>query len=170
MTLEVEIYITRKKRFSNKCFVEKVKRCKGYTLMELIVVMAIIAIMLSFCTLGGKWYKTYLNRIDTNYTGDSIFIFITNAKQYCREKESRGCICFNTIDNQITFVCNGKLRDSFQLPKGFNLYGTNLTDNMINIDGKGFTSDACTIKFRDKEGRLHSLTLCVGTAYVEIQN
>jgi len=149
---------------------KEVMKNKGYTLIELIAVMAIIAILLTSYGIGIKWYKSCLNRIDTSYTQDSILIFITNSKHYCREKGSRGYISFDIVDNEMIFFCDGKCRDKFQLPSELSLYGTNLMDNKIHIDNTGFTSDACTIKFKDREGKLHNITLCVGTAYVEIKD
>ena len=154
----------------NRLFSKNKNRYKGYTLIELIAVMAIIAIVLAFCSIGGKWYKHYMNGIDTSYTSDSILFFITNSKQYCREKESKGCITFDVIENKIIFSSNGLVRDEFLLPCGYTLNGTNLPINEINIDNSGFSSDACTIKFRDREEKLHSITMCVGTAYVEIKD
>lgn len=143
---------------------------RGYTLIELIAVMAIITIILAFYSIGVNGFKSYSNKIDTNFTNDSVLIFITNAKQYCREKEKNGCVSFDVIRNEIIFSCDSKAKDKFLLPSGFSLIGANLPINEIRIDNTGFISDACTIKFRDREEKLHSISLCVGTAYVEIKD
>jgi len=148
----------------------KRKKYNGHTLIELMIVISIIGILLASYTMSSTSYNSYLNSIDVKYGQDSILAFITNAKQYCREKERSGFIVFNTVENQISFYSESKLRDRLPLPGSLSLYGVNTTDSRIHIDNKGFTADACTIKFRDKKGKMHSLTLCVGTAYVEIQD
>ena len=142
----------------------------GHTLIELMVVIAIIAILLASYTISSNSYNSYLNSIDIKYGQDSILVFIINAKQYCREKEKSGYIVFDTIENQLRFYSESKLRDKFLFPSSLKLYGINTSDSKINIDNKGFTTDACTIQFRDKKGKIHSITLCVGTACVEIQD
>jgi prepilin-type N-terminal cleavage/methylation domain-containing protein len=145
---------------------------RGFTLNELIVVLAIISLLgLILANTAGS-YKSYNNRINVDYCNNSIMMLINGAKSYCRAAGATGRVTFDKKNSTINFYSGNKLTNKFVFPQGFKLYEITLPPGKygLDINEAGFTSDACTIRYTDRKGITHSTTMCVGTAYVEIQN
>lgn len=144
-------------------------KLKGSTLIELILVIGLFSILLSFTLINMGAFSSMKNRIDVDLTGNRIINFINNSKIYCRDKGKQGgYIYFNVKDGNITFSSGLEEIFKMELPEGFTLNQVS-NDNRIKIDNRGITADACSIKFKDRKGEMHCLTMCVGTAYVEFK-
>jgi prepilin-type N-terminal cleavage/methylation domain-containing protein len=145
---------------------------KGYSLNELIIVIAIFSILSGLLIKGALNYKTYSNKIDVDYCNNSIMKFINSAKAYCRNKEKSGYIYFDSPNGIIYFLTGEVLEDKYALPAGFRLNDVNLGIGKyaIEIDARGFTNNACTISYVDRKRSMHRITMCVGTSYVEIKD
>lgn len=151
-------------------FSKHINKNKGTTLIELLLVISISAIVMSSSFMGYKSFKTYSNNIDNKYYKNSIHNLINGAKQSCRTKKQVGRIYFFTNTNEIAFYLNLQQINKLEAPKGFDLLEVNTNySNLIIIDKYGFTSDACTIKYKDRKGIVNKLTICVGTGYVDIK-
>lgn len=147
---------------------DKIKR-RGFTVIELLLVLSIFSILLSFSLVNLSTFNNFKNKIDVDLTNNNILDFINKSKTYCRDKKGEGgYIYFDTRNNEITF--NVGLDEIFKLklPEGFVLNPVR-DDNRIKIDNMGITEDACSIKFKDRKGEMHCITMCVGTAYVDIK-
>jgi prepilin-type N-terminal cleavage/methylation domain-containing protein len=144
----------------------------GYTLNEIVITIAIVTIISSFLVKGFLNYKIYLNRMDVEYCNNSIMNLLNGAKGYCRNKGVNGYIFFDGKNGVIYFMSGKELVDKYSIPSKFKLNNVNLGTGKyaINIDVRGFTSDACTISYQDREGSTHKITICVGTSYVEIKD
>lgn len=142
---------------------------KGFTLIELVLVLGIISIFLSFSLINIGAYRKLTNKVDEEIFSNSLLNFINNSKEYCRDNGTGGYIYFNSDNNVITFNCGLKQIYRISLPEGF-IMNKVRTDNRIQIDNRGITADACTINFKDREETMHSMSMCVGTAYLEIKN
>lgn len=142
---------------------------KGFTLIEMLVVIGIIATFLSFSLINFGAYRKLTNKVDSEIFSNSLLNFINNSKEYCRDNGSGGYIYFNCDNDVITFNCGLKEIYRLPLPEGFEMNKVR-DDNKIQIDNRGITADACTINFKDREGTMHSMGMGVGTAYVEIKN
>lgn len=145
---------------------------KGYTLNELIITIAIITILGAFFVKGIQNYKIYINNVDVDYCNNSILGLINDAKSYCRSKEVNGYIFFDTKIKTIYFIVNSELVNKYLLPSKFILNNITLGQGSYSmvINANGFTSDACTISYLDREGNKHKISVCVGTSYVEIKD
>ncbi|WP_368487847.1 type II secretion system protein [Clostridium sp. BJN0013] len=144
-------------------------KSKGFTLIELILVIGLFSMLLSFSLINMGAFSSIKNKIDVDLTGNRIVNFINNSKLYCRDKGKQGgYIYFNVRDGNITFNSGLTEISKMELPEGFTLNQVS-DDNKIKIDSRGITADACSIKFKDRKGELHCLTMCVGTAYVEFK-
>ncbi|UZQ50891.1 type II secretion system protein [Clostridium kluyveri] len=144
-------------------------KLKGFTLIELILVIGLFSILLSFTLINMGAFSSMKNRIDVDLTGNRIINFINNSKIYCRDKGKQGgYIYFNVKDGNITFSSGLEEIFKMELPEGFTLNQVS-NDNRIKIDNRGITADACSIKFKDRKGEMHCLTMCVGTTYVEFK-
>lgn len=142
-------------------------KIKGFTLVELMLVVGLFSLLLSFSLVNMRAFGSLKNKIDVDVTSNTIINFINNSKLYCRDKSKQGgYIYFNVKDGNMAFYTGLQQIYKMQLPEGFVLNGVN-GDNKIKIDSRGITSDACSIKFKDRRGEIHCLTMCVGTAYVE---
>ena len=142
---------------------------KGFTIIELMVTLSIVCIFLSYTLMNMKGYTQISNDIDVNYSENKIVNFINMSRQYCKINDTRGHIYFVPSLDEVWFLSNTQHSDRFYLPEGFTLNPINLSTGYITIDQRGFTANACTIKFSDRKDKIHSITICVGTAYVEIK-
>lgn len=142
---------------------------KGFTLMELLVYMALLSISVSFITLNINGFSNIMNNLDYTLCDQSIINFINNGKQYCREKGMSGRICFSHDDKSIIFYCSGIRINKYKLPEKFMFTKGGNNKKEIGVNWKGVTGAACTIAYKDRKGKIHEITISVGTAHVEIK-
>ena len=153
-----------------KCI--KINSSKGYTLIELIVVMGIFFMLVGGGLISTGQVVNYQNTLEVEGCKNNILVFINKSRLYCRNKSRGGEILFDTINNEIRFKMGTSILDRISMPRGFKLKDINPASgkNYISIDKEGFTKDACTIwfldKFKDSDNRL---TICSGTWYLEIK-
>lgn len=144
-------------------------KTKGFTLLELLLVMSIFSILLSFSLINLGAFSKITNKVEVDLTDNNIINFINKSKAYCRDnRKEGGYIYFDENNKSITFIIGLDEIFKMKLPDGFTLNKVR-DDNKIKIDNRGITQDACSIKFKDRKGEIHCLTMCVGTAYVEIK-
>lgn len=143
-------------------------KSKGFTIIELLIVLGIISILFSCSLINFSGCSKLQNRIDVDIFSNSLINLINNSKQYCRDKNVGGYLYFDTGKNIIYLNSGTQLVYKLKLPDKFKL---NIVrpGNKIKIDNRGITEDACTIQYKDREGEMHSITMCVGTAFVEFK-
>jgi prepilin-type N-terminal cleavage/methylation domain-containing protein len=143
---------------------------RGFTLIELIITMSVMAVIGSEMAFGVTSYYKAVNKYNVQFAENSILGIISNAKQYCREKNKSGYILFNTINNDISFNSEGVRKDYYKMPGKIKLDSISTRNNMIEINNKGIIGgDACTITIEDSYSKHYNITICVGTFYVEIK-
>lgn len=142
---------------------------KGLTLIELIFFMSLCTVVftISFIKLSG--YNKIKNNIAVDEIGVSLINFINNSREMCMEEKKQGYIYFNVKENKMIFNIAYTYKEELHFPKEIIMKSVNSPGGKIIIDNRGFTSNACTIKFKDEEGRIHKVTICVGTAHVEFK-
>ena len=143
---------------------------KGFTLIEVIVAISIMTVFFGCGLLNLKNFSRIENNIDEQIFRNTLVDFIVNSKIYCRDNNINGYIYFVTSKNTAQFCCSTAVIKSVKLPANFSDLSVNRTGGKVFIDNKGFSRDACTIKFKDRNGGIHYLTICVGTSYVEFKN
>jgi prepilin-type N-terminal cleavage/methylation domain-containing protein len=148
------------------------RKNKGFTLVETLVVMAIVSIISSIIFLEMKSYNSFKNDMDASYFNDDIVSFINEARHYCIEKECHGEISFYVNATTMKFYEGSVLKDESALPLGFIITSNDVTtsDNQIYIENTGVITTPCSLQYRDRKGIVHLITIGVGTANVEIQN
>ncbi|GAA0743559.1 peptidase [Clostridium oceanicum] len=143
---------------------------KGFVLFELIIYMAILMIVFSVGFISIKKYTKVSSDIVSSEFSNSLIDFINNAKKVCRENNKGGFIYFDIGKEKIDFSMSNKLVKSIKLNDSIDLISINTHGNNIYINNQGMTKNACTIKFKDNSNKIHNITICVGTAYVQIKN
>lgn len=143
---------------------------KGYTLIELVICMAVILIFASVCFVNIGAYEKMSILINSHYCESSIISFICNSKKYCRNNNTPGTIIFDDSNDLMVFSVGKYVKNVYRFPKNFILENvkTDKGYNIVTIDKTGFTSDACTIRYHDDHNyfKPKSITILVGTDYV----
>lgn len=141
----------------------------GFTLIEVLIALSIIMISFSFSIGIIKSYKKIFCSTDVQKCSSLIVSFIMEAKHYCRNNNAPGTIIFDTANNVMIYSVNTNVVRKYKLPDGFKLSEINSKDRMITINSNGLTGSACSVKYIDREGNEHKITMRVGTFYVEIK-
>jgi prepilin-type N-terminal cleavage/methylation domain-containing protein len=141
----------------------------GFTLIEVLVSLSIITALFGCSLINVKNYAAIGNKIDVEVFGNSLVNFIVTSKKYCRDNNTGGYLYFLPSKNTIQLSCNSKNIKIVKMPEGFSDLYVNRLEGKIFIDNKGFTSDACTIRFKDRSGGAHYITISVGTANVDFK-
>ncbi|KGI39824.1 type II secretion system protein [Clostridium tetani] len=145
------------------------KRKPGFTLIELIIVMAIISSVAIVININRKGFSTLTNSIDCKMCNNEITNFINISKQRSRESNTLGNILFSKSNNSLILYSNSKKIKEYSLPKGFKMRNVNAQNNRIYITSRGLIQDACTFTYEDRKGETHAITICVGTGHVQVK-
>ncbi|OFI07577.1 hypothetical protein CLOACE_01810 [Clostridium acetireducens DSM 10703] len=147
-----------------------IKYKKAFTLLELVITLSILSIFLTFNIVNYKNYNSIINNVDNEVFYTSLINLINNSKVYCRKNKVNGTIYYKYNEKEFVFKANKKIIDKIKIPNKFKLTYMNSKHQCININNKGMSSDACTIRYKDRKGKTHRITMCVGTSYVEYKN
>ena len=142
---------------------------KGFTLIEITVVMAVMGILMSCSVISLKYYKDMQNKMDVDYNCNAIVSFINNSKMYCKENSCSAVITFDKIRSKILLDRRLETVNEFILPKNITLVditGTQWDDDIV-IDRMGSTGDAGSITLMDNNKKIYIIRMGVGTVYVD---
>lgn len=144
---------------------------KGFTLIEILVCITIISIITSITLIQVKNYKALKNDIEVKNFNCEMISFINAVRGECILKESFGQISFQKGSNEVKAYEGINLKSRLELPSGFTIKENNVvtSDNLIYVDSNGMISTPCTLKYSDRNGNKHTITIGVGTAYAEIK-
>ncbi|RXI49448.1 hypothetical protein DP130_05175 [Clostridium tetani] len=145
------------------------KRKPGFTLIELIIVMAIISSVAIVININRKGFSTLTNSIDCKMCNNEITNLINISKQRSRESNTLGNILFSKSNNSLILYSNAKKIKEYNLPKDFKMRNVNAQNNRIYITSRGLIQDACTFTYEDRKGETHAITICVGTGHVQVK-
>lgn len=143
---------------------------RGFTFIEIILVIAIISFIAGGSAVSVRYYKTVKNKVDGDYYCNAVVNFINNSKMYCRENSCSAIITFDIEKNEmklrngIVLVTKLIFSDKITL---FEVQGRRINRDII-FDRRGYSNDACTIILKDNNSVDHEITMRVGTAYVKI--
>jgi len=143
---------------------------KGFTLIEIILVLSIISIIGGCSVISLKYYKTVKNKLDADYYCNATVSFINNSKMYCREKACSAIVTFDIPRNEMKLENGIEIVNKLEFSNKITLYQVTgrQSNGDIVIDNKGYSNDACTIILKDNNSVDHDITMRVGTAYVKI--
>jgi prepilin-type N-terminal cleavage/methylation domain-containing protein len=143
---------------------------RGFTLIEMVIVIAIISIVGGTSVVSFKYYKTITNKADAQYYCNAIVNFINNSKMYCRENSCSGIVTFDIENNNMKLEDGISEVEELIFTDKIKLYEVigRRSNRDIVIDKRGSTNDACTIMLIDNNSIKHKITVRVGTEYVKI--
>lgn len=140
---------------------------RGYTLLELIVVMSILVVLMPIAVKGSSVYK-FIDNITAYSLKNDIANLISFAKHYSYNTGNTGRLEIDNINGEISFIdtkneLTKNIIAKVTLPKGYNfLAGFN-----ISVSNKGVVSGDSII-FKSLSGGYHEVTISVGIDFVNI--
>lgn len=139
---------------------------RGYTLIEVIAVMAINLILLTGVISVSKIYEKNLNRIMTNSIVNDVSNLISFSKYYCRYNNISGAIQANKNSGEIYFKDISGINEiikKIDLPEGYTMsYSYDLQINNLGH----VQSDSIIIK--DRYGNVSKITISTGLDTVNV--
>ncbi|MDU5110918.1 MAG: prepilin-type N-terminal cleavage/methylation domain-containing protein [Clostridium sp.] len=122
---------------------------KGYTLIEVIIVLSIMLLLSSLASLGYKFYKNSVEKIKLESTALEVRDLLSFSKAYCRKNEITGNLSVELDRKSISFtVDNNKapIKKVIKLEDGLEI-GSNFSGNN-KVSEEGFITKAGTINIR----------------------
>ena len=143
---------------------------RGFTLIEIIIVLSIMSLIGGCSVVSIRYYKTLKNKVDSDYACSSVVSFINNSKIYCRENYCTANIYFDMTKKEMKLAYEMKVVNKLILSNkitSFEITGRR-KGGEIQIDNYGFSNDAFTITIKDNNEKTHHITMKVDTGYVSI--
>lgn len=148
----------------------KYKNHRGITLIELVISLSIIFSIISICSINLiKVNKSFMNNVSVDFFNNYMLQIIGNSALYCKEHNRSGYLLFKEDNKTIKFFCNNSKVDEYKLPKGFEFVSPEVFQRKIEIDNLGMVIKACTINYIDSKDNMNTITIRVGTRYVQIK-
>lgn len=151
-----------------KVMIKNKLKSKGFMLIELVLALTIISILLSYSFINLTGMNTLQNDIEAENFGNVMVNFINNSREYCRDKNISGYIYFDNDRKNLTLNCGLEEIAKLHLPDKFTL-AIGRSDKKIQIINDGEIVGATKITFIDRKGKIHHVTVCVGSAYVDFK-
>lgn len=142
-------------------------KSKGFTLIELMLVLTIISILLSYSFINLTGLNTLQNDIEGETFGNVMVNFINNSREYCRDNDIRGYIYLDEDKSELTLNCGLEEIHKMKLPDKF-ILAIGKKGRKMEINSAGKITDPCTIRFKDRRNN-HRITVSVGTTYVDFK-
>ncbi|MGG7058670.1 pilus assembly FimT family protein [Clostridium nigeriense] len=143
---------------------------KGYTLIELIIVLSIIAVISSITTINIVKFKEKMEIIEFNSVANEVKSLLSFGKAYCRKNKVSGQILVGNNRKTITFEVTNKdfpitktikLNKDIEVGSNFKVSSSITSDNN-NITDEGYIKSAGTITLTHKSNKRINITVSVG--------
>lgn len=139
-------------------------RKKGYTLIEVIVVLSIITILSTAIIGGTKYFKNKSESLKFQNIAYEVKSLLSFAKSYCRKNNVVGNIVISNDRKSIFFEVSDsryKLNRIIQLESGIEI-GSNFKLGRTKVNDEGFIKEAGTITLSDNNSKFIKITISVG--------
>lgn len=139
---------------------------RGYTLLELIIVLAIILVLMLPTLNISKSYIKSIEKIKGKSIVNDISNLISYSKYYCRQNNSQGLIEISRSKGKIVFKDTSgrsKTIKTIILEDGFKF----VSNDSLSINKIGSVESA-TIRIMNEKGDLYKVTIATGVDTVNI--
>lgn len=150
-------------------------RNKGYTLIEVIFTITLATLLYSMVFVNYSKISSITNDLDCKYYENAVKNLLLKSKYYCRLNEITGQILFESQGRNIYFrdlsqAGKPKVVYLITFPSEYEINYVSFKNNQIFISSNGTVrGDAGKIEFKDKRGKIHIITMRVGSSYVDIK-
>lgn len=143
---------------------------KGYTIIELIIVLAIISLISSITVINITKVKENLEMLELKHSANEVKSLLSYAKSYCRNNKVTGKITVGLDRKTITFVVsdiNYKTSKTITVSKNVEVgsnfkVSSSITSSDNNITEQGYIKSAGNIKLTHKSKKTIDITISVG--------
>lgn len=145
---------------------------KGYTLIELIIVLSIMLLLSNLALLGYRSYKNSAEKIKLESTALEVRDLLSFSKAYCRKNEIIGNISVELDKKSIYFTVDDKkaqIKKIIKLEDGIEI-GSNFKGNNT-VNEEGFITKAGTINIRSSYlNKFLELKISVGNDIIRVSD
>lgn len=145
---------------------------KGYTLIELVVVMAILVILLGSGFTIINILKNIKSEVEVEDEIYEVHSILSYAKAYCRKNLCDGEVVIDTVKNSIVFkyrdknnINNKLVGKSEKFPENIKISANFKPINLVNVSNMGYLKNSGTIFINDGE-KQYKITIAVGNDIV----
>lgn len=143
---------------------------KGFTLIELIVVLSIMSILFSISFPCIESYRTFKRKKQLEHYTQLTIDFINNCKGICRAEKKSGIIVKFFSDNELCLYLNDKLYRKITYPKEITLKDKGYEEKInIYVKNSGVINNGFTIRVVNKKGECKNITFNVYTNYGKVK-
>lgn len=143
---------------------------RGYTLIELIIVLSIITIFSSITIINISKFKESMDIIEFENIGTEVKSLLSFGKSYCRKNKVPGKFIVGLDRKTITFVVTDKnfpISKSIKLKNdmdiGSNFYSSkDIKTDENNITDEGYIKSAGSIVITNSNKKVIKITISVG--------
>lgn len=143
---------------------------KGYTIIELIIVLAIISLISSITAMKITKVKENLEILELKHSANEVKSLLSYAKAYCRKNKVAGQITVGLDRKTITFAVDDReyriskritVSKNVEVGSNFKI-SSSITSSNNNITEQGYIKSAGNIKLTHKSKKTIDITISVG--------
>lgn len=139
---------------------------KGFTLIELMVTMALISIITATSLICLKGFKELKEKTEMDHAVNSVVEFINAAKSFSRNNNCSTNINISGNKDELELYSNIEKVKFCKLPRGIKITRVTSDGDDIKINNVGKAINACTLTLNNDGSLTSEITIKVGTGYV----
>lgn len=143
---------------------------RGFTLIELMVTMALISIITATSLICLKGFKELKEKTDMDHAVNSVVEFINAAKSFSRNNNCSTNINISGNKDELELYSNIEKIKFCKLPRGIKITRVTSDGDDIKINNVGKAINACTLTLNNDGSLTREITIKVGTGYVSEKN
>ena len=140
---------------------------KGYTLIEVIITISIIAMLTSIVSLGSSYYRKTVDKMKSQSILTEIKAFLSFSKSYCREKNQPGQIFIDEKGKYMKVNLLGKEVKVINFNDDFSI-GSNFSNQIVDINSEGFITKYGTFYIYKNNKNMGKITIAVSIDTVRV--
>lgn len=139
---------------------------KGFTLIEIMVTMALLSIITATSLICLKGFKELKEKTEMDHAVNSVVEFINAAKSFSRNNNCSTNINISGNKDELELYSNIEKIKFCKLPRGIKITRVTSDGDDIKINNVGKAINACTLTLNNDGSLTREITIKVGTGYV----